>query len=226
MITQLDDGTHHGATLSSFTSISLSPPLVSFSLRLPSRLATALQTSFETSSPTSTTTGSLTLDSSRDDPESHPQNPTTPPGGQRFTVSLLSKPNESLAHTFSQARAEHENMIRDVDMWEPDGPSGLPFVKHGLGALGCRVVGWVPLTGLGDEVVRTNGVSIKTPEVEAGTRGTVSRSRAKEEESGETGSMLFLARVEEVVQQIKEGEDGAGIKPLVYENQRYVTTQS
>ncbi|GAA6017427.1 hypothetical protein JCM11491_006654 [Sporobolomyces phaffii] len=33
---------NHGATLSSLTSISLSPPLVSFSLRLPSRLATHL----------------------------------------------------------------------------------------------------------------------------------------------------------------------------------------
>ncbi|GAA5895325.1 uncharacterized protein JCM6883_001472 [Sporobolomyces salmoneus] len=33
---------NHGATLSSLTSISISPPLVSFSLRLPSRLATYL----------------------------------------------------------------------------------------------------------------------------------------------------------------------------------------
>ncbi|GAA5967408.1 hypothetical protein JCM3765_001865 [Sporobolomyces pararoseus] len=36
---------NHGATLSSLTSISLSPPLVSFSLRLPSRLATYLSNS-------------------------------------------------------------------------------------------------------------------------------------------------------------------------------------
>merc|ERR1719487_654725 len=33
---------NHGATLSSLASISLSPPLVSFSLRLPSRLASLL----------------------------------------------------------------------------------------------------------------------------------------------------------------------------------------
>ncbi|GAA5981586.1 hypothetical protein JCM5350_008033 [Sporobolomyces pararoseus] len=43
---------NHGATLSSLTSISLSPPLVSFSLRLPSRLATYLSSSRpSTSSP-------------------------------------------------------------------------------------------------------------------------------------------------------------------------------
>ena len=36
--------THHGATLSSFTSIAMDPyPLVSFSLRIPSRMATALK---------------------------------------------------------------------------------------------------------------------------------------------------------------------------------------
>jgi len=36
--------THHGATLSSFTSIAMDPyPLISFSLRIPSRMATALK---------------------------------------------------------------------------------------------------------------------------------------------------------------------------------------
>lgn len=39
------DAHNHGATLSSLSSISLSPPLVSFSLRLPSRLATHLSSS-------------------------------------------------------------------------------------------------------------------------------------------------------------------------------------
>jgi len=41
---------NHGATLSSLASISLSPPLVSFALRLPSRLAEHLSTSDELSS--------------------------------------------------------------------------------------------------------------------------------------------------------------------------------
>ena len=42
--------TFHGATLSSFTSIAMDPyPLVSFSLRIPSRMATSLTSSYLTS---------------------------------------------------------------------------------------------------------------------------------------------------------------------------------
>lgn len=60
------------------------------------------------------------------------------------------------------------------------------------------------------------GDGVKSPEL---------RESAQEEEAG---SMLFLARVETVIQQKLEGEDGQGqgVKPLVYENQRYVTTAS
>ncbi|KAJ7846288.1 flavin reductase like domain-containing protein [Mycena leptocephala] len=36
---------YHGATLSSFTSISMDPPLVSFALRIPSRMAASLNSS-------------------------------------------------------------------------------------------------------------------------------------------------------------------------------------
>jgi hypothetical protein len=90
----------------------------------------------------------------------------------------------------------------------------LPVVKNGLGALKCRVVGWVPLSGLGEAAlgeIDLNG------------------SRPKAESSGkQEGSILFIARLESVAiaDENKEqtGKEEERIKPLVYENQRYVTT--
>jgi flavin reductase (DIM6/NTAB) family NADH-FMN oxidoreductase RutF len=127
-MTKLEDGTHHGATLSSFTSISLSPPLVSFSLRLPSRLATALQSPF----PQSSTNAPKEL--SEEDKE-----------GKRFTVSLLSQSHIPLAQTFSQAQESHEALIRDETQWESLTFPGLPLVRSPVGGLDCRVVKWMDL---------------------------------------------------------------------------------
>ncbi|PWN37422.1 uncharacterized protein FA14DRAFT_116576 [Meira miltonrushii] len=63
----------HGATLSSFTTVSLDPPLVAFSLRIPSRLADALT-------------------------EGNTQNPTQP----HFIINILSQKQEVAAAGFAK----------------------------------------------------------------------------------------------------------------------------
>ncbi|KAG7571325.1 hypothetical protein FFLO_00677 [Filobasidium floriforme] len=230
VITRLEDGTHHGATLSSFTSISLSPPLVSFSLRLPSRLATALQSN---GSDTISQSPEKALSRTRTGASSV-SGQTNP--GQTFTVSLLSKSNELLAHTFSQARSEHENMVRDTSLWEPfsdsSRESGLPVVKGGLGALECRVVGWLPLNELESSLGTLDGMkngerAVSGPASRAPLLAKGNSSTVKDGgNEGSTGSMLFLAQVERVTQRKRDGEQEGELdmKPLVYENQRYVTT--
>ena len=90
----------------------------------------------------------------------------------------------------------------------------LPVVKSGLGALKCRIVGWVPLSGLGETALG---------------RIDLNATRRKGEPSDrQEGSILFIARVEKVAigdeQKEQTAKEEERIKPLVYENQRYVTT--
>lgn len=126
---------NHGATLSSLASISLSPPLVSFSLRLPSRLATFL------SSP-----------SSPDAPSANP-----------FRVHLLSTRQEPQARAFArQAPLPAPAQPSPPPSPHPSGQSweSPPVLqpnlfdeleRASLGWMDCKVVKRIPLSGLGDE---------------------------------------------------------------------------
>jgi hypothetical protein len=127
-------------------------------------------------------------------------------------------------------------MVRDTSLWEPFSDSsrepGLPVVQGGLGALECRVVGWLPLNEIDSSVSKLDGMKngeravsglvLRTP---IPAQGNFSAVKAGETE-GSTGSMLFLAQVERVTQRQRDGEQEGepDMKPLVYENQRYVTT--
>jgi hypothetical protein len=105
-------------------------------------------------------------------------------------------------------------------------------VQGGLGALECRVVGWLPLNEIDSSVSKLDGMKngeravsglvLRTP---IPAQGNFSAVKAGETE-GSTGSMLFLAQVERVTQRQRDGEQEGepDMKPLVYENQRYVTT--
>ncbi|GAA5932300.1 hypothetical protein JCM10213_005282 [Rhodosporidiobolus nylandii] len=118
---------NHGATLSSLTSISLSPPLVSFSLRLPSRLAAHLSPPEPTSSPLFR----IHLLSSAQEPLARAfarqaalpappaPSPLPPPGGP----NPWEQPLEAA-------------LFRELE-------------EKGLGWMDCRVVQRVPLAGLG-----------------------------------------------------------------------------
>lgn len=189
VVARLQDGTYHGATLSSFSSIALHPePLVSFSLRLPSRLADALRpsASSETSVP-----------------------PCTSPSKAApvFSVNILSgvAGSEAIAHRFSQAQSNHEAALSDPAEWTyvrplEDGQveEGVPVARKGMTTLLCRTVTSLPLGDLAASVVAR----------ETGSGGG--------ESTQEQGSMLFIARVVQVLR-------GDAKDVLVYKDRRYTS---
>ncbi|KAI9464504.1 flavin reductase like domain-containing protein [Lactarius psammicola] len=116
----------HGATLSSFTSISMSPHhLVAFSLRVPSRMATTL--------------AHLSLAASS--PRTH------------MVINLLAAPQARTATLFSRPDL-HPRPFEDPGVQWSLSPDGFPMLHGCLGALSCRVVGapWPlnDLAALGD----------------------------------------------------------------------------
>ncbi|KAI9440427.1 flavin reductase like domain-containing protein [Lactarius indigo] len=118
----------HGATLSSFTSISMSPHhLVAFSLRVPSRMATTL--------------ARLPLEASS--LRTH------------MVINLLAAPQARAATLFSRPDL-HPRPFDDPEVQWSLSPDGFPVLHGCLGALSCRVVGapWPlhDLASLGDSL--------------------------------------------------------------------------
>ncbi|KAG8959737.1 hypothetical protein FRC03_007554 [Tulasnella sp. 419] len=114
---------YHGATLSSFASISMHPsPLVTFSLRIPSRMATSIHDSGKAQEPS-------------------PEQPNV-------MVNLLSASQASHAIRFSRADL-YPNPFEGID-WTLS-KDGLPVLNGSLGALSCRVIASSPLDALTDE---------------------------------------------------------------------------
>ena len=182
----------------------MSPPLVSFSLRLPSRLASALH-NLSDAPPICLSTKPVDGDSATAVPPTPPH--PEPRAGRPFVVSLLTREHETLATTFSQARSEHENMIQDETQWESD-TLGLPLVKGALGGMECEVVWSLPLK---------QGMDASTLSQDAVTSA---ENVAKDGKPEDQGSMLFVARVNRVAR----GDESS--KALLYEKQGYVTTGS
>ncbi|KZV74468.1 hypothetical protein PENSPDRAFT_647888 [Peniophora sp. CONT] len=115
------DGTaYHGATLSSFTSIALSPhALVAFSLRVPSRMATTLS-----------------------------ELAAAPSSGTHFIVNILSARQADVAQLFSRPDLHPQPFESPQIQWSLT-RDHLPLLHDSLGALACQVVGaaW-PLSDL------------------------------------------------------------------------------
>lgn len=110
----------HGATLSSFTSISMAPhPLVAFALRVPSRMATSLSAL------------------------AHKRSHSQP---SHMIINLLSASQAHVALKFSRPDL-HPHPFDELS-WSQT-REGLPILHGSLGALSCRVVGeaW-PLSNL------------------------------------------------------------------------------
>lgn len=128
-----DERSAHGATLSSFSTISLDPPLVAFSIRTPSRLAEAL---------------------------SH--HGSTSDCGAHFTINVLSEEQEDVANSFArpglepcslidlQARSTNAHTTTDHPLIyagtllskhakSRDG-CPIPVLTESLGALSCSLV--------------------------------------------------------------------------------------
>ncbi|KAF9266665.1 hypothetical protein L218DRAFT_996242 [Marasmius fiardii PR-910] len=104
---------YHGATLSSFTSIAMDPhPLISFSLRVPSRMAAYLAEAYSKRS--------------------------TRPKSAHMVINLLSASQEDLAVVFSRpdlyphpfSSSQFFTLSRD----------GIPLLKKSLGAVSCQLV--------------------------------------------------------------------------------------
>ncbi|KAG7093396.1 hypothetical protein E1B28_007077 [Marasmius oreades] len=104
---------HHGATLSSFTSIAMDPyPLISFSLRLPSRMAAYLAEAYSK-------------------PLSHPES-------AHMVINLLSATQEDLAVVFSRPDL-HPHPFSSSEFYSFS-REGIPVLKRSLGAISCQLV--------------------------------------------------------------------------------------
>jgi len=158
---------YHGATLSSFTSLTLHPyPLVAFSVRLPSRLADYLRPA-STAAPTTTTTESGSRDPDIDDvtptltPD--PLAAPSPPGlagGKKLNISLLSTSHEPIALDLSRPGADHSPIFSSAPFVLPtiqpstpnatfsgssnsnkiEATASLPILPDAIGNLSCEVV--------------------------------------------------------------------------------------
>lgn len=169
---------YHGATLSSFTSISLHPlPLVAFSIRMPSRTAHSL------------------LEHPRTASQKGKQNEN------HFVVNILASTQRDTAIRFSRADLYPDPFNPSPSIYPPN-PSakhtnegaaytlsreGIPILSGSLGALSCTLVDMLPLDkyfdpGAGDD--RNN------------------------EQVTDVDSQLFIARVVRVedVPESKEGD--------------------
>ncbi|EIM86551.1 uncharacterized protein STEHIDRAFT_97207 [Stereum hirsutum FP-91666 SS1] len=200
-----DSPTHpfHGATLSSFASISMSPhPLVAFSLRVPSRMATT-----------------LSLLSSGDLTQFQHTNPERILPETHFVANILSASQPRTALLFSRPDL-HPRPFDDVQ-WSSTA-EGLPIVHDSLGAMSCRIVaGPWPLHDLD----ALGGRDEKQGEAERATELEVG--------AGEVSSELFIARVMRVedvpLTEAKANEairdDALRTLPLLYHRRRYASTQ-
>ena len=116
------NATFHGATLSSFTSIAMDPyPLISFALRIPSRMA-------------------ISLDAAASDSLQDPSAPS------HMVVNLLSAQQASIAIKFSRPDL-HPQPFESVAYKLTE--EGIPMLDGSLGALSCKLVsGAIPLHDL------------------------------------------------------------------------------
>ncbi|WFD35176.1 hypothetical protein MCUN1_002026 [Malassezia cuniculi] len=190
----------HAATLSSFATVSLAPPLVAFSLRLPSRLADALRAGV--------------MEHRAISPSVSAAAPVDQP---HFLIHLLSDTQRDVSDYFAKPGAAL------LELGEP-APEGHPFSEHtttpsravdgmrvlddSLGAFACSLVSQIDLT---------------SPDL----HGTMFTSHTDGEHAEEKGSALFIARIHNV--EHADGHGGIvptiahGRKPLVYCHQNYCT---
>ncbi|GMK56013.1 hypothetical protein CspeluHIS016_0210690 [Cutaneotrichosporon spelunceum] len=121
----------HGATLTSFASLTLEPhPLVAFSLRLPSRMADCLRPR-----PASPRSGEPV--------PAHLCAPRAVP--TRLTISLLAAENQRVADELARPGVNHADIF-DSDCWDQRDP---PALRRAVGCLECQVVHSLPLRDVG-----------------------------------------------------------------------------
>lgn len=186
----------HAATLSSFTTVCLAPPLVAFSIRQPSRIADSLRD------------GAAVLE--------HDQNSKALSNGTRhkskrphFLVHLLSSHQSSISDYFAQPGAQPYELASDVIQEDhpfekhPIQPSetveGQVVLREALGTMACSLVYQLDLT---------------SPDLHGTTHFEM------HEHAHEPGSILFIAQIHAV--ELGHGVDPERPeRPLVYWNKQY-----
>jgi flavin reductase (DIM6/NTAB) family NADH-FMN oxidoreductase RutF len=135
----------HGATLTSFASLTLEPhPLVAFSLRLPSRMADLLRPRFE-----------FGIRGARCAPIP-------------LTVSLLAGTNQPIADALAKPGIDQAPIFA-APGWDASDP---PALTDAVGALCCEVVHSVPLRDVGgDTASESAGSELFICKVVDATRG-------------------------------------------------------
>jgi flavin reductase (DIM6/NTAB) family NADH-FMN oxidoreductase RutF len=197
---------HHGATLSSFTSIAMDPyPLVTFALRIPSRMATTLNTMVSTTS-----------SSSKHKMPAH------------MVINLLSSTQAQHAVKFSRPDL-HPTPFADPEIPYTLSQDGMPILDGCLGAISCRLVGpGLPLYDLDfftdtENTLRgrveddtkngqwqINGDAVAPPVGEQKHRLEIS--------NGVNASELFIAQVMRV-----EALASAATLPLLYHRRKFTS---
>ncbi|KAH6916303.1 flavin reductase like domain-containing protein [Coprinopsis sp. MPI-PUGE-AT-0042] len=221
---QSDPSRFHGATLSSFTSISMDPhPLVAFALRIPSRMASTLS-EFASELPSHPSSHSA---SKKPGPGS--TNPSHIPSSAHHKppkVSSISKPTSHMViNLLSHSQSSIAQKFSRPDLFPhpfEDTPytlskDGLPILHDSLAAISCRLVG--PPLKLCDMGHAFDG-ELEEPVVEeleegAGTEGGVG--------GRDIVSELFIARVLRVEQVPHSNGSPKAPSPLLYYQRGYTT---
>ena len=201
----------HAATLSSFTTVSLAPPLVAFSLRLPSRLVDALRAGAMSSTDT--------------DQGSSPMTTALPQRRPHFLIHLLSSRQQSISDYFARPGAEpflvpggtsptrhlesNASVTENLDGTHPyavhptcdsNAVEGMLLFNESMGALACSLV---------------SQIDLMSPDL----HGTLFTQASDGDHAAEKGSALFLARIHAV----EQDAEAVHRTPLVYFKQKYCT---
>ncbi|KAF9443238.1 hypothetical protein P691DRAFT_797570 [Macrolepiota fuliginosa MF-IS2] len=192
---KLGSQTLHGATLSSFTSIAMDPyPLITFALRIPSRMATTLNL----------TASSPSLSTQSDSPA-------------HMVINILSSNQSKYATAFSRPDL-YPAPFTDPDIAHTLTEEGLPVLEGSLGAMSCRLVGrGLPLHDM--EFLSDT----EDPRIEAGAMDTLwgaarTRNASRTLAKGAVASELFIAQVTRI-----EALASTPILPLLYHRRKFTS---
>lgn len=191
----------HAATLSSFTTISMDPPLLAFSLRMPSRMADAIS--------------SRTNTYGEDNPH--------------FVVNVLSSVQGATAQAFAQPglapfpldkdrrqtiRQDHPfatipTHASQYATYHKDADVAVPVLSQSVGAFACSLVS-----------------QIKLHKDDLNMTGHAASSDAPDTDESGDGSCLFIASIDGVEEMPKDDDDGQARQsdlPLAYWEKKFTT---
>jgi len=190
---------HHGATVSSFTPIAMDPyPLLTFALRMPSRMTATLN---------------LAANSALSAPA------TDVPA--QLVINILSSTQSKHALMFSRPDL-HPTPFADPDIIFKLSDEGLPVLEGSLGALSCRLVGrGIPLHDMESLASVSNSGRTSTNWDDEGGQiatGHKGRQHSAVLKDRIPSSVLFIAQIMRI-----EASASTAAMPLVYFRQKFTS---